>query len=180
MRRFALLASLLVLAATSFAAESADAIMAKAKQQAAKENKNILVKFSASWCVWCHRMDDWMHDTEAGKLVAKQYVVVVLIVDEDDKHKADENPGADDLRHRMGGDQVGIPFFGMLDKTGKVLATSNPNKDKPGNIGFPVEDNEIEHFLKMVADTSKLTKAQIEQVRASLKESAKKINGGGL
>lgn len=180
MQKLLALTALLALAAASFAAESTEAIMARAKQQASKENKNILVKFSASWCGWCHRMDDWMKDTEAGKLVAKQYVVVVLIVDEDEKHKADENPGADDLRHKMGGDKVGIPFFGMLDKDGKVLATSNPYKDKPGNIGFPVEGFEIDHFLTMISSTSKLSKAQIDGVRTSLTENAKKIKGGGL
>lgn len=181
MKRFLPLILLVAFTASAFAAESADAIMAKAKTQAAKENKNILVKFSASWCGWCHRMSDWLKDTDGGKMVAGQYVVVTLIVDESDDHKSDENPGANEIRTKLGGDGVGIPFFAIVDKDGKMLANSNPNKDKkePGNIGFPVENAEISHFMAMVKATSKLKAEQLAKVETSLKDNAKKIKGEG-
>ena len=162
-------------------AQSADFILTKAKAQAAKENKNILVKFSASWCTWCHRMDDWLKKTDEGKMVADQYILVTLIVDEDENHAAEENPGADDFRKTIGGDQLGIPFFAILDKNGKMLINSNPKgkDEKPSNIGFPVEDFEIAHFMKMVKTTSKLNSDQLKKTQTSLEESAKKIKGGG-
>ena len=186
MKRALTLVTLLAFTAAAFAQnsqlapQSADFILAKARTQAAEQNKNILVKFSASWCGWCHRMDDWLKKSDEGKMVANQYIVVTLIVDESEDHKAEENPGASEFRQTIGGDGLGIPFFAILDKNGKMLINSNPKskEEKPSNIGFPVEDFEIAHFMKMVKSTSKLTIPELAKAETSLKENAKKIKGG--
>ncbi len=172
----------IVLVIPAFAADSTESIIQKAQAQAQEQKKNILVKFSASWCTWCHRMDDWLKKTEAGQMVANQYIIVTLIVDEAEDKKALENPGANDFKSKLGGNQQGIPFFAIIDPSGKTLQTSlRPSDDptkKPSNIGFPVEDFEIAHFMKMVKTTSKLTIPELAKAEISLKENAKKIKGG--
>ncbi|MFM9872397.1 MAG: thioredoxin family protein [Fimbriimonadaceae bacterium] len=150
-----------------------------AQIQAKAQNKNILVKFSASWCGWCHRMSDWLHDTEAGKMVAEQYIIVTLIVDEADNKKNLENPGAKEFQEKLGGKGSGIPFFAMLNKDLKPMINSIRPGEKPSNIGFPVEDFEIAHFMKMIKETSKLNAGQLSKAESSLKETAQKIKAGG-
>lgn len=158
---------------------STDNVLALAQTQAKAQNKNILVKFSASWCGWCHRMTDWLTKTDEGKMVANQYIIVTLIVDEAEDKKALENPGANDFKTKLGGDKQGIPFFAILDKDLNVKINSIQKGDEPGNIGFPVEDFEIAHFMKMIKTTSKLTIPELAKAEVSLKENAKKIKAGG-
>lgn len=177
---------LLAIAATSLAtepttpAESADAVLKKAQAEAKAQKKNVLVKFSASWCGWCHRLDDFLTKTDIGKKVKSQYVVVTLIVNESADHKDLENPGGLDVLAKLGGADSGIPYFAVMDPSGKTLINSNPNKEKPGNVGFPVEDFEIAHFMKMLKTTSKLTEKELAEVDTWFKANAKKIKGGGL
>jgi thiol-disulfide isomerase/thioredoxin len=150
-----------------------------AQAQAKAQHKNILVKFSASWCGWCHKMSDWLTKTDEGKMVANQYVIVTLIVDESEDKKALENPGSDAFKTKLGGENQGIPFFAILDKDLNVKNNSLLPGDKPSNIGFPVEDFEIAHFIKMIKTTSKLSAAELTKAETSLKENAKKIKSGG-
>ena len=147
-----------------------DHILTPASKQAKAEGKNVLVMFHASWCTWCHRMDDWLTKNDQGKMVAKSLVIVHITVMEDEKHKADENPGGAELLEKLGGAKTGIPFFAILTPEGKMIANSNPNTDKPGNIGFPVEKDEIAHFIKMLKMGTKLSAEQLEAASKSLWE----------
>ncbi len=179
MRKLAALLLLGLLTTTVFAAESTESLLKKASAEAKAQNKNVLVKFSASWCGWCHRLDDFLNKTEAGKLVKDQFVVVTIIVLESADHKSDENPGGAELLAKLGGAESGIPYFATMTPAGKTILTSNPNKDKPGNIGFPVEDFEIAHFMTILKKSTKLDEKHLAKVEAGLKENAKKIKGGG-
>jgi hypothetical protein len=76
-----------------------------------------------------------------------------MIVKETPKNKELETPGGDKWLKTMKGDSAGLPFYGFLDKNGKVLITSiRPAKgeNKGGNIGHPMKDEEIAYFMKMV------------------------------
>jgi hypothetical protein len=66
----------------------------------------------------------------------------------------------------------GIPWIAILDSKGEKLMTS----DGPaGNIGYPAEPQEIEHFIAMLRATAKsMTSEQIGQVESLLTEAAKK------
>lgn len=178
MRKFAALLALLAVASVSFGAETTEAILKKATADAAQQHKNVLVMFHASWCGWCHKLDDFLTKTDAGKMVSKQFVVVHITVLENDAHKADENAGGEELLDKLGGKNQGIPYFAILDANGKSLITSNPNKDKPGNIGYPAAEAEIAHFMKMLKVGTKMTDKQLDQVKTSLTEIGKEINSG--
>ena len=41
---------------------AAEEIMDIVFQEAKEENKNVFLMFHASWCGWCHRMDDNMQN----------------------------------------------------------------------------------------------------------------------
>ncbi len=43
-------------------APDADLIMQKAIAEAAKSHGNVFIIFHASWCGWCHKMDNAMND----------------------------------------------------------------------------------------------------------------------
>jgi hypothetical protein len=62
----------------------------------------------------------------------------------------------------------GIPWFIILDAKGKALATSDGPK---GNIGYPGEPHEIEHFLAVLKQTArKMGPEQLGAIEAALRQ----------
>jgi len=57
--------------------QTAKEILANAFSQASKEHKKVFVKFSASWCGWCKKMDasTFMDDSVAAYINANFYPV---------------------------------------------------------------------------------------------------------
>lgn len=126
-----------------------DAALAKAKA----EGKNVFVHFSASWCGWCHKLEAFLKTPE-GELFQKYAVDVQLVVQETGTNKPLENPGAAEIMKGWGG-TGGIPFYVLMDPSGKVLSDANnlPGKtpEAPkGNIGYPANDKEVKAFDDMV------------------------------
>lgn len=142
----------LALASVSFGADSADAIIAKARTEAKASGKNVLVVFHASWCGWCHRFDKFVDTTEEGKLVKSGLVVTHLTVLESAPKKADENAGGLEKMVEWGGKDAGLPFMAILDaKTGKLIVNSLQKAgDTKTNTGYPAAPGEIAHFLVML------------------------------
>jgi thiol-disulfide isomerase/thioredoxin len=149
------------------AALSADEIMKEAFQTANKENKKVFIMFHASWCGWCHKMDSSMNDKTCKKFFDDNFVIRHLDVDEfkEDK-KALQNPGANELRTQYHGDSVGIPFWLIFDKDGKLLADSKLRPDGAGfdangdNVGCPSDEKEVAYFIKLLKATTALTPDQ--------------------
>lgn len=145
---------------------SADAIMKEAYQLASKENKNVFVIFHASWCVWCHRMDSSMNDASCKNFFNDNFVIRHMTVDESKDKKNLENPGADEFRNKYGGADLGIPYWLIFDSNGKLLADSrirtdaNVNSTPGDNSGCPATEKEVEYFIKVLKQTSKLSEAE--------------------
>src|SRR5437868_6708351 len=97
-------------------APTSDDIMKEAYATAAKEHKNVLIMFHASWCGWCHRMDNSINVVSCKKFFEDNYVIRHLVVDESDNKKNLENPGASDMRDKYHGNGQGIPFWLVFDK----------------------------------------------------------------
>lgn len=179
MKKFALILLAALTAAMSMAqVPSKDELLAKALAEAKETNKNVMVKFSASWCGWCHRFSDYLK-TPSGKKVADQYIIVTLTVMENGDKVKEENAGGEEYMKELGLDGMGIPSFAILSPQGKVLITSNAaKKDEPKkNIGYPVTRDEINHFLKVLKLTSKLSAEDIASVDAALWEIGKPWRG---
>src|ERR1700730_9293395 len=101
---------------------SAEVIIKEALVEAATTHKNVFIIFHASWCGWCHKMDNSMNDEKLKPFFDKNYIVVHLTVDESRDKKELENPGAVELRKKYHGEQQGLPYWFILDAKGNFLA----------------------------------------------------------
>ena len=178
-----LLVSFFVLAVgTSVTAQPAPAsaadILKEASLQAAKENKNVFVMFHASWCGWCHRMDNSMNDEACKKFFDDSYVIRHLVVDESKDKLHLENPGAKELKVKYHGDGQGIPFWLVFDKDGNLLSDSKMRKEGDGpekgdNTGCPANEKEVGFFINVLKETSSLNPEQLEIIRKRFRENDK-------
>jgi thioredoxin-related protein len=151
---------------------SVEALLAKAKDDAKKGGKNVLVLFHASWCQWCHRLDEFMDNPKIKPIFEENFVPVRITVLENDKHKADENPGGLEEMEDLGGKDAGLPFFAILNTDGRPLTSSirpPAGSDKGGNTGFPAAPEEVDHFLQMMKlGAPKITAEQLDLMKEVL------------
>lgn len=148
-----------------------DAAIAEAKSS----GKLVFLHFGAPWCVWCHRMDDWMDKPDIAPLIDKGFINLKVDIDRMSRGKetiSRYTPSRDD--------KVGIPWFVFLDGDGKVVATSDATSGvKSNNIGFPAKKEEIAHFATMLAKAGKLTDEDRTKLTDSLAEKKPTATGGG-
>lgn len=149
---------------------SADEVMKEACAAASKENKNVLIMFTASWCGWCHKMDKSINDAVCSKFFEDNYIIRHIVVDESPQKKQLENPGGDAMKKKYYGDGTGIPFWLIFDKDGKLLADSKIRKEGEGpekgeNTGCPATEQEVNYFVSVIQKTSRMGNEELEIVR---------------
>jgi thiol-disulfide isomerase/thioredoxin len=135
----------------------AESLLAAAIEQAASEDKRILLHAGTPYCGWCKILTAFLDEHKS--LLARDYIDLRL----------------DTMRMRNGKEVAdrflpaksnGVPWMVILDATGKALATSVAAE---GNIGYPYQPAEIDHFLAMLGTTKqRLTEADLDQLRADL------------
>lgn len=156
---------------------SAADVLKEATEVAAKENKHVFIIFHASWCGWCHRMDSLMNSSNCKPLFDQQYVIRHLVVNESEKNKGLENPGAAELMAAHNGAGQGIPFWLILDSKGNVLTDSRiraEGSNQPGdNSGCPDTQEEVSYFARALTSTSHLTEAQVAVITTAFKRTRK-------
>ena len=136
------------------APEAARSVVAAAVNQAAAQQKIVLIEFGASWCKWCTNFQTFVHSNEVGAIIADNYVVTNLVVLEEDEKQVLEHPGGEELMLEWaGGAKPGLPFYVFLDAQGRKIADSNA---MPGhkNIGFPYTQEEIAVFMQLLERTA--------------------------
>ena len=149
------------LAKHKFPQRDAEKMLAGALAKAKAEDKRVFFITSASWCGPCRLLGRFLEPWK-GEL-NHHYVFVKLDVSRDEH--------AEDVRKRIQGDQDGgVPWYAILDADGKTLITSNtPDRKRQGkaaNIGFPSEETEIGHFMKMLSETApRLAEGQRAEIR---------------
>lgn len=150
---------------------TAENILKDAYKRASEENKKVFVIFHASWCGWCHKMDNSINDPSCKIFFDKNYVITHLVVKESKGKEQLENPGAEELLKKYKGDKTGIPFWIILDSKGELLADSQirpegAGLDSPGdNSGCPASENEVAYFIKVLRKTSSINEKQLSVIK---------------
>jgi thioredoxin-related protein len=88
-------------------------------------NKRIILDVGGEWCIWCHRIDDFMNKTEEVKSLLDKYFVIVKI------NYSKENKNEKFLSQYPAIE--GYPHFFVLEGNGKLLHSQNTGeleKDK--------------------------------------------------
>ena len=86
-------------------------------EQAEQTNKNIILDVGGEWCIWCHRIDAFMHNNkEIKNLLDENYIVVKINFSKENKNEEflSQYPKIE-----------GYPHFFVLDRTGKLLHSQN-------------------------------------------------------
>ncbi len=151
--------------------QSAQSLITTAIAKAKKENKKVFIKYTASWCGWCHQMQNAMTDSTTKKIFSQHYIVLPIDVLETPQKKELETPGGDSTMAAHGGAESGLPYWVILNDTGNVIANSNEKKDdqpltgKGENVGCPAQKNEIDYFLKVLKATSTLNEKELQIIK---------------
>jgi len=137
--------------------------------KAAAGDKLVFLNFGAPWCPWCHKLEDFMARPEMAAIFDRDFVDVKIDVD--------RMPNAKEVQDKYrNGNAGGIPWFAILDSQGKAIINSDGPK---GNIGYPAEPHEIDHFLAMLRKTArKIEPAQIDQIEAALRKAGAELHPG--
>ena len=92
---------------------------------ATESNKRIILDVGGEWCIWCHRIDAFMQNTEEIKsLLAENFIIVKINFSKENKNEKFlfQYPAIE-----------GYPHFFVLDSDGKLLHSQNTGdleKDK--------------------------------------------------
>ena len=152
-------------------AKSAQDILKEASQQAKKEKKKVFVMYHASWCYWCHKMDDAMNDPSRKKFFDDNFVIVHLVTGEMQDKTHLNTPGAEETLAAHKGTGAGLPYWTFLDVDGKTLTDSRQGETASTNIGCPATEEEVTTFMNKLKTVTKVPKkaykAIFERFRAN-------------
>lgn len=144
-----LLITFLLFTASLFAAEypqmgddiydvtaDAQSDIAAALATAHAENKRVLLKFGANWCVWCHRLSETLHsDTAVAEAVGSDYILVSVDVNTRNGTKRNV-PTIEKYGNPI---QHGVPVLVVLDADGKILTTQETGALEEGSAHDPAK-----------------------------------------
>jgi thiol:disulfide interchange protein len=137
---------------------NAEKQLTAALAQAREEDKRVLVHLGAPWCGWCGVLERFLE--EHASIIEQDYVDLKIDLD---RMEAGKEIGEKLRKERSGG----IPWMVILDADGEELVAS---EGPQGNIGYPYQPHEIEHFMKMLRETSaRITAEQFAQIEVDLK-----------
>lgn len=145
---------------------TAEQVLAEAKTKATDEHKTIFLHFGASWRIWCRRLEAFLDRPDIKPVFEKYFVPVKLVVQENAKNKALENPGADALLTQLGGPS-GLPYCAFLDAQGALIVNS---KRDGQNIGYPAQPVEIDYFAEMMKKAApNMAESDRKQIETALR-----------
>lgn len=125
----------------------AAADISAALNTAQAENKRVLLKFGANWCVWCHRLNATLHDdTAVEQALADDYIIIR--VDVNTRNGTKRNAAT--VAKYDNPTQHGLPVLVVLDATGEILTTQETGALEKGSAHDPAK---VVAFLEHWAPT---------------------------
>ncbi len=98
------------------AAKDIDAAVAEAK----RSGRRVLLEVGGEWCIWCHRLDDFLSENKKlGVLLERNFVVVKV-------NYSPENKNEKVLSRYP--EVAGYPHFFVLDREGQLLRSQDTAK----------------------------------------------------
>jgi thiol:disulfide interchange protein len=126
----------------------AAADISAALSTAQAENKRVLLKFGANWCVWCHRLNSTLHNNAAvEQALAEDYTVIQ--VDVNTRNGTKRNAAT--VTKYGNPTQFGLPVLVVLDAAGEILTTQETGALEKGSAHDPAK---IVAFLEHWAPSS--------------------------
>ena len=86
-------------------------------KEAKETNRRIILDIGGEWCIWCHRIDDFIEENEELKsFLNEKFIVVKVNYSEENKNEKffAQYPKVE-----------GYPHFFVLSKKGKLLHSQN-------------------------------------------------------
>ena len=141
----------------------AQKLLANTLIRAVAERKTVFLHLGAPWCVWCYKLEAFLAQKDIAELFEQDFITLKIDMDRMVNAKRVAK------RYRAS-EKSGIPWFAFIDAQGQTLITSDGPQ---GNIGYPVEPHEIEHFITMLKKAAqRITPKQIDQIQKALQERA--------
>jgi len=145
---------------------NAQDVLNKGLAEAKASNRAAFVHFGAPWCGWCRRLEAWMDQPTIEPILAKDFVDIKIDVD--------RMTGGKEMSAKLGA-TGGIPWYAIMDSSGKTLATSTMDA-KGTNIGYPAQPVEIEQFMALLQKNAhNASSGDLAVLRKSLEEEGKKL-----
>jgi len=134
-------------------------LLAEGLVKAKKDDKRVFLIFGSPTCGWCKYLDKYHADAEVEEVVGKYFVLVKVDVV--------ANPGGEVMYKQYGTDR-GVPAWTVLAADASVVGNSGDGRE---NVGFPYEDKEVEHYIKVVRSAApKLTDAEAKVLTKKLRD----------
>jgi thioredoxin-related protein len=156
--------SLLAFSTNISAQESTTNLLKKAQAKAKKEDKAVFIKFEASWCGWCKKMNKDMKADGTKHFFDTNYVIVPVVVKESKGKEHLENSGSTELLKKYKGDKAGLPFWVILDADLNVITDAYNAKGE--NLGGPASKDEVDVLIeKLKQSAKKVTENDIAAIK---------------
>lgn len=125
-----------------------------------KEEKNILVILTASWCTPCKEFKRGLYDVYNATFFSDNYVIQELHTSEIESKKSLNNPGADSVFKKYRGEIREIPYWVILSPEGKLL-----HKE----LGFSSHAEDLKIFIGNIKKTSHLKEWELQMIYERLR-----------